>query len=365
MQENNTENPKQGNNTLLYILGGGLVVALIAIGFLMFAGGDDGDSGEIGDATAMPPIVSTLPIPVQPTLSPIQPIATPEPGDPTGVVIAPDGVNIRTGPSTAYQVVGMAPFGTTGEIIGKSADGAWWAASVPASLNGTGWVSASFVTATDAGDVPVLTAPPLPTATAVPTPEPEISFWADSTVIDQGQCTTLRWDVSNIQAIWVYPQGQPYQNFPVTGQGSRQECPLTTTTYEMRVQRTDGLIELRQVTIQVNAVNPLENTSWTMATLYGNPPVAGTTPMAFFYSDGRLSANGGCNDLSGTYNTYGDQLYIGPLSGGMIACGGAIDAQETSFKNALQSATTFKIEGGQLILRNSAGTEVLRFNRIG
>lgn len=370
MEENNTnktENPKQGNNTLLYILGGGLVVALIAIAFLMFSRGGDGDSGEAGgdDAIAMPPIVSTLPIPVEPTDAPVYPVPTPEPGDPTGVVIAPDGVNVRTGPGTAYQIIGMVPFGTSGKLVGKSSDGAWWAALAPNAPNGVGWVSAPFVTATDAGDVPVLPAPALPTATAVPTPEPEIAFWADSTVIDQGQCTTLRWDVKNIQAIWVYPQGQPYQNFPVTGTGSRQECPLTTTTYEMRVQRTDGLIELRQVTIQVNATNPLANTSWVMASLYGNPPVASATPMAFFYSDGRLSVNGGCNDFSGTYSTYGDQIYIGPMNGGRVSCGGEIDAQENSFKNALQSATTFKLEGGQLILKNSAGTEVLRFNRIG
>jgi len=363
----NTENPKQDNNTLLYILGGGLVVALIAIAFLLFSGGNDGDSGEAGggEATTMPPIVSTVPIPVEPTDAPEQPIPTPEPGDPTGVVIAPDGVNVRTGPGTAYQVIGMVPFGTSGEIIGKSADGAWWAALAPNAPNGTGWVSASFVEGTDVDDVPVLPAPPLPTATAVPTPEPSIAFWADSTVIDQGQCTTLRWDVQNIQAIWVYPQGEPYQNFPVTGTGSRQECPLVTTTYEMRVQRTDGLIELRQVTIQVNATNPLANTSWRMATLYGNPPVAGTTPMAFFYADGRLSVDGGCNNFTSTYSTYGDQIYIGPLSGGQMACAGEIGAQEGSFVNAIQSATTFSITSNQLILKNSAGTEVLRFNRAG
>ena len=369
--ENNTNkegSPKGGNNTLVYILGGGLLIALIAIAFLMFSGkGDSTDEAAGGDstATAPPPAIATLPIPVEPTDAPEHIVPTPEPGEPTGVVIAPDGVNVRMGPSTAYQVIGMVPFGTSGKIVGKSADGAWWAASDPSASAGVGWVSAAFVSATDVEDVPVLPAPPLPTATVIPTPEPEISFWADSTVIDQGQCTTLRWDVKNIQAIWVYPQGQPYQNFPVTGTGSRQECPLTTTTYEMRVQRTDGLIELRQVTIQVNATNPLANTSWRMTTMYGNPPVPNTTPMVFFYHDGRLSVDSGCNVSNSTYSTYGDQIYIGPLNGGQMACGGEIDMQEGSYINALQSATTFSINGGQLILKNSAGTEVLRFNRAG
>ncbi len=364
----NEENPKGGNNTLIYILGGGLLVALIAIGFLMFSGGSDSpDEGASTDpvATAPPPAVATLPIPVEPTDAPEHIVPTPEPGDPTGVVIAPDGVNVRTGPGTAYEVIGMVPFGTSGELVGKSADGTWWAALAPNAPNAIGWVSAAFISATDADNVPVLPAPALPTATAVPTPEPEIAFWADSTVIDQGECTTLRWDVQNIQAIWVYPQGQPYQNFPVTGTGSREECPLVTTTYEMRVQRTDGLIELRQVTIQVNAVNPLANTSWAMASLYGNVPVGGVVPTTFFYDDGRLSADGGCNTYNGTYSTYGDQIYISPLNGTQMGCVGETGPQEASFISALESATTFKIEGSQLILKNSAGTEVLRFNRIG
>ncbi len=375
-QTTNTEQPaatppeqKKESNILIYVLAGGLVVALLAIGFLMFSRGDDTDEVAEGEPTAVSTspvvVVTSVPLPVVPTPAPEHPIPTPEPGEPTGVVIAPDGVNVRTGPGTAYEVIGMVPQGTSGKIIGKSADGQWWATLAPNAPNAIGWVSAAFIAATDVADVPVLPAPPLPTATAVPTPEPSIAFWADSTVIDQGQCTTLRWDVQNIQAIWVYPQGEPYQNYPVTGTGSRQECPLTTTTYEMRVQRTDGAIELRQVTIQVNANNPLANTSWRMATMYGNPPIGGVTPMAFFYADGRLSADGGCNSYTGTYTTHGSNIYIGPLGGGQMACTGEIGAQDGAFINALQSATTFSITGNQLILMNSAGTEVLRFDRAG
>ncbi len=92
---------------------------------------------------------------------------------------------------------------------------------------------------------------PTPTPAPTSTPSADINFTADSTQITQGECTVLRWEVSNIDAVWVYPLGEPYQNYPVTGTGSRQVCPATTTIYEMRVQRTDGLIELRQVQINV------------------------------------------------------------------------------------------------------------------
>ena len=92
---------------------------------------------------------------------------------------------------------------------------------------------------------------PTPTPAPTATPSANINFTADKTQITQGECTVLNWQVSNIAAVWVYPMGEPYQNYPVTGTGSRQVCPATTTIYEMRVQRTDGFIELRQVQINV------------------------------------------------------------------------------------------------------------------
>ncbi len=146
-----------------------------------------------------------------------------------------------------------------------ASDNRWWAAAAPSLPDGIGWVSADFVIATDAQDVPIIqVAPPVivvPTAAppATPTPVPaatatpsaQISFDADRTNINQGECATLRWNVANVQAVWVYPQGQSFERFPRAGQGSEQVCPPVTTTYEMRVQRRDGGIELRQVTINV------------------------------------------------------------------------------------------------------------------
>ena len=106
---------------------------------------------------------------------------------------------------------------------------------------------------------------PPPTATPVPPPPhatadrraadragaPQINFWADRTQINQGECATLNWDVHNVQAVWVYPQGADFNAFPRTGQGNERVCPCGTTTYEMRVQLTDGSTQFRQVTINV------------------------------------------------------------------------------------------------------------------
>jgi polar amino acid transport system substrate-binding protein len=71
-----------------------------------------------------------------------------------------------------------------------------------------------------------------------------INFWVDNGTINAGQCTTLRWDVQNVQAVYLNEQG-------VAGTGSQQVCPGNTTTYTLRVVRRDGGQETRQVTVNV------------------------------------------------------------------------------------------------------------------
>jgi uncharacterized protein YraI len=101
-------------------------------------------------------------------------VATPPPpasGAATGT--ATEYLNIRSGPGTNYPVLVVAPPGSTGEITGKSSDGAWWQVKIATqySSTGSGWASASYVVAQNASNVPVVAAPPAPptvAATAIP-----------------------------------------------------------------------------------------------------------------------------------------------------------------------------------------------------
>ena len=308
----------------------------------------------------------------QPTPTPPPPVVIdpPAPQTASGVVIAPAGVNVRTGPGSAYPIIGAANFGVEGAIIGRSADGLWWVTPVRGAPNGQGWVSADFVRATNTGNVPVIEAPPPPTAvpTATPqaTPSPTMQFSAGSTVINQGECTTLSWNVQNIQAVWVYPVGQPYAQFPVTGQGSQQVCPQQTTTYEMRVLLRDGTVHMQQITIQVqNPTNPLANTGWVATSLYGGALLPNAIPNLFFDDNGQVSAFGGCNNFSGPYRVSAELVNIGPLSGTQMACAEDINNQEATYLNAIQSAVTFESTLDTLILRDGFGQEVARFTRVG
>jgi heat shock protein HslJ/uncharacterized protein YraI len=306
----------------------------------------------------------------QPVPTVIPPTAMPQ--TPFGQVTAPAGVNIRSGPSTAFPAVGLAPFNTTLAITGRSADSQWWVTPIQGAPNNQGWVSASWVQTFNTANVPVVAAPPLP-PTAVPTatpqpqatPQAQIAFWADRTTIAQGECTALRWQVHNVQAVFVYPVGQNFRDFPVNGEGSRQVCPSTTTTYEMRVQRTDGGVETRQVTINVTPGNPLANTYWSLQTLNVNQIPVGVLQTISFSAASTTTGNGGCNQFNGPYVVSGQSLRIGPLGTTSMACEEAVAAQEQAYLQALQSTTSFELTGNQLILRDGSGREIARFLRSG
>jgi len=289
-------------------------------------------------------------------------------GEPTGTVISPNGVNIRSGPGTVYPIVGWAPNGASGEIIGRSADGGWWASPYTGAPGGIGWVSAAYIQVANVENVPVIPAPPPPAPTPTPTPEatPSIQFWADRYTINQNECTTIRWEVENVTAVWVYPAGQPYEQYPTTGSGSQQVCPPQTMTYELRVQLNDGSIQVRQLTINVQTTNPLVNTSWAVSSMYINQvPIPNTALSAFFDAANNVSGSAGCNNYNGPYSVSGNAISIGPLGPTNATCGPDIDGQEQVYLTAMQSARTYQLVGSQLVLYDAAGQEVVRYNRTG
>lgn len=81
-----------------------------------------------------------------------------------------------------------------------------------------------------------------------------ISFWTDRDAIDGGQCTTLRWDVRNVQAVYLDGEG-------VAGVSQREVCPGDTRTYNLSVTKGDGGQESRQVTVRVNNAQPQQSSA--------------------------------------------------------------------------------------------------------
>ncbi len=149
----------------------------------------------------------------------------PSGGSPTGQMIeANSTINVRSGPGTGYSVIGRISPGTSYAVLGQQ--NGWYAIS----FNGqTGYVAGWLVR--------VVSAPALPGGAT-------ISFTAGAVSIGAGQCTTLSWNVQNVQAVFLNGQG-------VIGQGSQTVCPTATTTYTLTVYLTDGTTTQRQITITV------------------------------------------------------------------------------------------------------------------
>ncbi len=288
----------------------------------------------------------------------VVPTPEPTPGIPTGRSTAPNGLNVRSGPGTNFPVLATVRYGTEGEIIGRSADGRWWVVRMPSAPGGSGWVSADFVAVSNAADVPIIASPPppvivvptpAPTPTRVPaptaTPGPQMSLRANPTTINQGQCSTLEWNVQNVQAVWVYPQGQPYHQFPRRpGQRTRSARP---TRPSMRCASCSATARRHfqpvTVTVRPAAVqNPLDGTSWEVTGYYiGNAvasPLSGST-LTFRFSGNQISGNSGCNTFTGTYSVSGNNIWISDLSSGMMLCDTppGVMQQETDFLAALRA----------------------------
>ena len=84
------------------------------------------------------------------------------PPDPTGpIATALDAINVRSGPGTNYDSLGIAQKGAQGEVIGISEDSGWWVVRLPTSVVGAGqgWVSADWVIVENAQGVPIIPAP--------------------------------------------------------------------------------------------------------------------------------------------------------------------------------------------------------------
>jgi len=84
--------------------------------------------------------------------------------------------------------------------------------------------------------------PPVPTATPTQAGMVGPNLRADKNPLDYGECTNVRWDVDNIQAVYFEGQG-------VSGHDSRQVCPKETTTYSLLVILLTGERKPFQITI--------------------------------------------------------------------------------------------------------------------
>jgi uncharacterized protein YraI len=130
------------------------------------------------------------PTPVPTESIPFPPVDVPDPAPNVPVGTARVNVNVRTGPSMLFPILGTAQQGDKGEILGVSPDGYWYAIKVPTTVVGTGtaWSAADYVDLTNptGGALPVINPPLLPPLVNFPVPP------ANAPQVSMREAATLR-----------------------------------------------------------------------------------------------------------------------------------------------------------------------------
>lgn len=130
------------------------------------------------------------PTPVPTESIPLPPYDFPDPPPNVPVGTARVNVNIRSGPSMLFTILGTAQEGDKGEILGISPDGYWYAVKVPTNIVGTGiaWSAVDYVDLSNptGQQLPVIPPPLIPPLVNFPVPP------ANAPQVSMREAATLR-----------------------------------------------------------------------------------------------------------------------------------------------------------------------------
>lgn len=99
----------------------------------------------------------------------------------------------------------------------------------------------------------------------------------------------------------------------------------------------------------------LTGSAWRFTSIDGAAPVSTQTSLEF---GERLSANAGCNALSGPWRLEGGRIVAGPLIATRKFCDGVMN-QESAVSALLSGSPTAVVSGNQLTLTGSSHSAVL------
>lgn len=104
----------------------------------------------------------------------------------------------------------------------------------------------------------------------------------------------------------------------------------------------------------------LDGTSWTL--VEGTDiTIPDDTEMTIAFEAGRTSGSGGCNRFMGSYDQAGEQISLGRLASTRMACAEEVMSAERAYLSALESVTSSSATGGVLVLSDSSGQALLRY----
>ena len=205
---------------------------------------------------APPPTVTSAATPTSPASATPRPTTTPVPA-PSSTIFLP--VTSTLPPVTLVMPATVAPtactlrpdWGGSHEI--QSGDALFLIAqtyglSVSELQSANCIEDADFIQVGQILRIPGTPAPLSPTAAPTTVEVAETAtpllFSADSTALNAGECTILRWEIENVDAVF-------FDGTPVSGRGIREVCPEETTRYTLLVLYSDGEQEPFIVVVEV------------------------------------------------------------------------------------------------------------------
>jgi heat shock protein HslJ len=108
----------------------------------------------------------------------------------------------------------------------------------------------------------------------------------------------------------------------------------------------------------------LDGTSWTLVAGAG-VTIPNDVAITISFEGGQASGSGGCNRFTGSYEEVGNSISLGEIASTRMACPEEIMSAETAYFAGLKSASWWSASESELVLSDSSGQELLRYEAAG
>ncbi|WP_298832362.1 META domain-containing protein [uncultured Piscinibacter sp.] len=106
----------------------------------------------------------------------------------------------------------------------------------------------------------------------------------------------------------------------------------------------------------------LAGTRWVLQALGGDAASGAPAVTLNFEADGRFGGTDGCNAYQGSYTAGTGAFRVGgSIAGTLMACPEAIEARAHAYRESLQRAARFTLEGARLKLHDGTGSTLAQF----
>ena len=103
------------------------------------------------------------------------------------------------------------------------------------------------------------------------------------------------------------------------------------------------------------SITSLVGTSWVAEDINGQGVLAQAQSTLTFVSAQQIAGRAACNQYFGSVELVGGTAHLRPAGTTRMACPPAVMEQETRFLDALGAVSTFRFDGGKLLLLDDSG----------